>query len=196
MSPSSQAARVFLIRHAETEWSRNLRHTGRTDIPLTESGRRDAADLGPRLAGESFARVLSSPLSRAADTCRLAGLGERAELHDELVEWDYGDHEGRTTADIRAEHPDWNLWRDGCPGGEGAADVGARLDPLIAELAALDGNAAIFGHGHLLRILAARWLELPPHEGARLVLGSASISILGFEREARALLLWNDTRTG
>lgn len=196
MSRSSQAARVFLIRHAETEWSRTLRHTGREDIPLTESGRRDAADLGPRLAAESFARVLSSPLSRAADTCRLAGLGERAELHDELVEWDYGDYEGRTTADIREERPDWNLWRDGCPGGEQVTEVGARLDPLIAGLATLDGDAVLFAHGHVLRILAARWLELPAHEGARLVLGAASISILGFEREARALLLWNDTRAG
>jgi probable phosphoglycerate mutase len=136
--------------------------------------------------------VLTSPLSRAAETCRLAGLGD-AEVRDELLEWDYGEYEGRTTADIREERPGWYLWRDGCPGGEAAAGVAARVDRLIGELRKLDGDAALFAHGHVLRMIGARWVELPPEEGGRLALSTASLSALGWEREVPVIWLWNDT---
>ncbi len=156
---------IVLVRHGETEWSRDGRHTGRTDIPLTDAGRRQAQALGPALAGWEFELVLSSPLSRALETCRLAGLGERAQLRDELLEWDYGEYEGITTPEIRERRLDWVLWRDGCPGGEIAAEVAARVDPLVAELHALGGDAVLFAHGHVLRVLAARWIELAPGAG-------------------------------
>jgi broad specificity phosphatase PhoE len=182
---------VVLVRHGETEWSRTGKHTGKTDIPLTDNGRRDAEVLRLLLAGRRFARVLTSPLSRAAETCRLAGLGDPAEKREELLEWDYGDYEGRTTPEIREQRPDWNLWRDGCPGGERPGDVAARVDRLIAELRELDGDAALFAHGHVLRVLAARWIELGPEWGARLVLSTATLSALGWERETAAVTLWN-----
>jgi broad specificity phosphatase PhoE len=182
---------VVLVRHGETEWSRDLRHTGRTDVPLTDEGRRQAERLSGALGEWSFTRVLASPLGRALDTCRLAGFGERAELSDALLEWDYGDYEGLTTAQIREERPGWNLWRDGCPGGETAAGVGARVDPIVAELKASEGETVVFAHGHLLRVLAARWVELPPEAGARLWLATATISVLGFERETATLRRWN-----
>ena len=182
---------VVLVRHGETEWSRDLRHTGRTDVPLTDEGRRQAECLRGALGEWSFARVLASPLGRAVDTCRLAGFGDRAELSDALLEWDYGEYEGLTTAQIREERPGWNLWRDGCPGGETAAEVGARVDRIVAELKASDGELVVFAHGHLLRVLAARWVELPPEAGARLWLATATISVLGFERETATLRRWN-----
>jgi probable phosphoglycerate mutase len=182
---------IVLVRHGETEWSRTGKHTGRTDVPLTEEGRRRAELLHGPLSERRFTRVLTSPLSRAADTCRLAGLGDAAEPRDELLEWDYGDYEGRTTPEIREERPDWSLWRDGCPGGEEAGEVGARVDRVIDELQGLEGDAALFAHGHVLRVLAARWIELGPEQGARLVLSTASLSVLGWERETRALRLWN-----
>jgi broad specificity phosphatase PhoE len=182
---------VVLVRHGETEWSRDARHTGRTDVPLTDEGRRQAERLRGALGDWSFSRVLASPLLRALDTCRLAGLSDRAELSEALLEWDYGDYEGDTTAQIRERRPDWNLWRDGCPGGESAADVGARVDPLVAELQASEGDVAVFAHGHLLRVLAARWLEMPPEAGARFWLATATISVLGFERETPAFRRWN-----
>jgi len=182
---------VVLVRHGETEWTRTGQHTGKTDIPLTDEGRRQAELLRESLTGRRFVRVLTSPLSRAADTCRLAGLGDSAEVSDELLEWDYGDYEGVTTAQIRKEPPDWNLWRDGCPGGEEPGEVGARVDRIVAELQRLDGDAALFAHGHVLRVLAARWIELGPEWGARLVLTTATLSILGWERETRAIQLWN-----
>ncbi|HKF80297.1 MAG TPA: histidine phosphatase family protein [Thermoleophilaceae bacterium] len=182
---------VVLVRHGETEWTRTGQHTGKTDIPLTDEGRRQAELLRESLTGRRFVRVLTSPLSRAADTCRLAGLGDSAEVSDELLEWDYGDYEGVTTAQIRKERPDWNLWRDGCPGGEEPGEVGARVDRIVAELQRLDGDAALFAHGHVLRVLAARWIELGPEWGARLVLTTATLSILGWERETRAIQLWN-----
>jgi broad specificity phosphatase PhoE len=182
---------VVLVRHGETEWSRTGKHTGKTDIPLTDNGRRDAEVLRSLLAGRRFARVLTSPLSRAAETCRLAGLGDPAEKREELLEWDYGDYEGRTTPEIREQRPDWSLWRDGCPGGERPGDVAARVDRLIAELRELDGDAALFAHGHVLRVLAARWIELGPEWGARLVLSTATLSALGWERETAAVTLWN-----
>jgi broad specificity phosphatase PhoE len=182
---------IVLVRHGETEWSRARRHTGRTDVPLTEAGRSQALRLAERLAGRRYALVLTSPLARAAHTCRLAGLGDAAEGRPELMEWDYGDYEGRTTRDIRAERPDWLLWRDGCPGGESPVEVGARVDPVVAELAAPPGDVAIFAHGHVLRVLAARWIELPPAAGRGLALSTAGVGILGHEHEARVISLWN-----
>jgi broad specificity phosphatase PhoE len=183
---------VIVVRHGETDWSRTGRHTGKTDIPLTDEGRRNAKLTGRRLAGRRFRRVLTSPLARAAETCRLAGLGDGAELRDELVEWDYGRYEGLTTPEIRAESPEWSLWRDGCPEGETAADVGRRADRLIDELRPLDGDALVFAHGHVLRVLTARWLELPPEEGARFALSTAAVGMLGYERETPVVWLWND----
>jgi broad specificity phosphatase PhoE len=185
------APELLLVRHGETEWSRAGRHTGRSDLPLTDEGRRQAEQLRGRLAGRTFERVLSSPLSRARETCRLAGCGEQAELRDELLEWDYGAYEGLTTLEIRARVPGWNLWRDGCPDGETAADVGARVDAVIGELRALEGDAIAFAHGHVLRVLAVRWIELEPPVGANLALGTASVSVLGRERETPAIWLWN-----
>ena len=181
---------IWLGRHGETEWTISRRHTGTTDIPLTERGREEARRLGRSFAGVEFARVLSSPLIRAAETARLAGL--EPEPDDRLVEWDYGDYEGRTTAEIKQERPGWDLWRDGCPGGESAADVGARLRPLLEELRALDGGrVAIFGHGHCLRALAACWLLLGPEEGRVLLLGTASLSVMATEHGAPVIASWN-----
>ena len=179
------------MRHGETEWSRDGRHTGRTDVPLTDVGRRQAERLKDALREWNIARVLTSPLGRALDTCRLAGLGDRAEPSDALLEWDYGGYEGLTTAQIRELRPGWDLWRDGCPGGESVADVGARVDPLMDELKASGADVALFAHGHLLRVLAARWVELPPEAGARLWLATATVSVLGFERETATVRRWN-----
>lgn len=184
---------VFLVRHGETEWSRTGKHTGRTDIPLTERGREQAVAVGAALRGRRFALVLTSPLERAAETCRLAGYGEVAERREELMEWDYGADEGRKTVDIREERPGWTLWRDGVTGGETAADVGARADRVIAELRALTGDAAVFAHGHMLRVLAARWIGLAPWAGQLLALDPATISVLGYERETPVLRSWNVT---
>jgi broad specificity phosphatase PhoE len=183
---------VVLVRHGETLWSRSGKHTGRTDIPLTEEGRRQSERVGTRLSGRRFALVLTSPLQRAAETCRLAGLGAAAALREELMEWDYGAYEGRTTPEIRAEVPGWSLWRDGVPGGETAADVGHRVDHVIAELGAVDGDVALFAHGHVLRVLGARWLGLPPTEGRLFVLDPATISVLGHERETPVIRRWNE----
>jgi broad specificity phosphatase PhoE len=183
---------VLLVRHGETEWSRSGRHTGRTDVPLTDLGRDQAELLGRRLRGRSFALVLTSPLGRARETCRLAGLSEGALVRDDLREWDYGDYEGITTPEIRSRRPDWFLWRDGCPGGETAAEVGARADRVVAELRAAGGDCAVFAHGHVLRVLAARWLGLPPQEGSLLGLSTATLSILGYERQTPVVWLWND----
>lgn len=189
---------VWLARHGETEWSRALRHTGRTDLPLTAAGEREARLLRKPLAAVSFDRVLSSPLSRARETCELAGLGGRAELRDDLLEWDYGDYEGRTSADIRRDRPGWLLWRDGCPNGESAADVGTRADRIVAELLATpapdDGSGAtiaVFAHGHLLRVLCARWLGLTPADGQLFGLGTATLSRLGWEHDYRVIQRWN-----
>jgi broad specificity phosphatase PhoE len=182
---------IVLVRHGETEWSRDLRHTGRSDIPLTEKGREEARALGRALADWSFARVLTSPLGRAAETCRRAGLGDAAERTEALLEWDYGEYEGITTREIRAERPGWFLWRDGCPGGETSDQVGARVDPLIAELKREEGDVAVFAHGHVLRVLAARWLRLPPRDGALFALSTATLSVLGFERETAVITRWN-----
>jgi probable phosphoglycerate mutase len=185
------AQEVWLVRHAETEWSRSGRHTGRTDVPLTDAGRERARELGARLAERSFAVVLTSPLERARETARLAGLGDACEVREDLLEWDYGDYEGITTPEIRKQRPDWYLWRDGVPRGETPAEVGARCDRVIDEITAVDGHVAIVAHGHILRALAARWLEQPVDLGGRLYLATGSLSVLGFEREVRVLRRWN-----
>jgi broad specificity phosphatase PhoE len=182
---------VVLVRHGETEWSRDHRHTGRTDVPLTADGRRQAERLHDALAEWNFTRVMTSPLGRALDTCRLAGYDDRAEPSDALLEWDYGEYEGETTDWIRASRPGWNLWRDGCPAGETATDVGARVDPLVSALKHSEGEVALFAHGHVLRVLAARWVELPAEAGARFWLATATISVLGFERENAVFKRWN-----
>jgi broad specificity phosphatase PhoE len=187
-APSTE---VVLARHGETEWSRDLRHTGRTDIPLTDKGREQARMLRGALAGFTFERVLSSPLERALETCRLAGLGDQVEVTEDLLEWDYGEYEGITTATIRETRPDWNLWRDGCPGGEVAADVGRRVDRVIDAIAAVEGAVALFAHGHVLRVLTARWLGLDPQGGALFKLDTGTLSVLGYERETRVITRWN-----
>ncbi len=182
---------LVLARHGATEWSRNGRHTGRTDLPLLDDGRRDAEALRGPLSERSFARVFSSPLARALDTCRLAGLGDRVEIRDELLEWDYGEYEGVTTVEIRKQRPGWVLWRDGCPGGETAAEVGARMGRFLAELEGVDGDVAVFGHGHALRVLAVCWIGLEPERGALLILSTGTLSVLGSEHEWHALRSWN-----
>jgi probable phosphoglycerate mutase len=183
---------IFVVRHGETEWSQAGRHTGRTDVPLTDDGRQRAAELRDELAGYSFSLVLCSPLLRARETCELAGLGAVAVACDHLREWDYGDYEGLTTPEILASRPDWDLWRDGCPGGESPDEVAARADRALAPLREADGDCAIaFAHGHSLRMVAARWIELPPAGGARFVLGPAAIGVLGYERSRAVISRWN-----
>jgi probable phosphoglycerate mutase len=179
------------MRHGETGWSASGRHTGRTDVPLTDAGREAARRLGAVLAGKSFAAVLTSPMQRARETCALAGLGEAAVVDDDLREWDYGNYEGLTTPEIRSGRPDWTVWRDGCPGGEVAADVAERADRVIRRLREYDGAVAVFGHGHCLRVVAARWVGLPPADGALLALDTASLSRLDWEREQAVVRAWN-----
>jgi len=186
------AEEIVLVRHAETEWSRDGRHTGRSDIPLTDRGRAAARALAGRLAGWRFELVLVSPSVRARETCELCGLGAGAQERAELLEWDYGDYEGLTTVQIEAEREGWSLWRDGCPGGESAAEVGARADLVIAELRTLEAPAAVFSHGHMLRVLGARLIALGPENGGRLGLSTAAICLLGRERETAIIARWND----
>ena len=185
---------LYLARHGETEWSRTGQHTGRTDLPLTAEGERAARLLGERLKGRTFRCVLTSPLRRAAHTCELAGFGA-AEKDRDLVEWDYGEYEGKTTAEVRATRPDWRLFRDGCPGGETLAQVGARADRVVARVRAAGGDALVFSSGHISRVLAARWLGLDPAAGRLFLLGTASLSVLGYEHDPSepTLRLWNDT---
>lgn len=197
MRDSARMARtgpaVLLVRHSETEWSRSGQHTSRTDLPLLDEGRPMAAALGRRLAGRAFELVLSSPLKRAWETAELTGLGDVVEATHDLLELGYGEYEGRTTADIRTERPGWDIWKDGSPGGESLADAAERVDRVIARAASADGDVALFAHGHILRILGARWLGLPPLAGGSLALSTASLCDLGFERERRVLWGWNDT---
>lgn len=181
---------VALVRHGATEWSASMRHTGRTDVPLDDDGRRQAEALRGLLAGREFELVLVSPLERAVESCRLAGYEEAARVDDRLVEWDYGDYEGRTTEDIREQAPGWTVWEAGAPGGERVGDVGRRADAVIDELRAA-GDCALFGHGHFLRVMAARWIGLEPYDGARLALSTGSVSTLGYERERPVILRWN-----
>ena len=182
---------IWLVRHGETEWSRSGQHTGRTDIPLTDLGRHQARVLGRHLAGKTFAMVLTSPLSRARDTCQLAGYGGAAQVTDDLLEWNYGVYEGRTTAEIRTKQPDWSIWSTTISEGETVAQVGDRVRRVIDRVAAATGDVALFAHAHVLRILAACWLGLPPTAGQLFALGTASISILGYERETRVITVWN-----
>lgn len=185
------ASEIVLARHGQTEWSRDMRHTGRTDVPLTDEGRRQAEALAPRLAQRSFARVLVSPLSRAVETCELAGFGDVAERREELVEFDYGEAEGLTTPEIQARVPGWTVWTHGGIGGETPDDVGARLEPLLGELRDAPGDVVVFAHGHVLRVLAARWIELQAAAGSRLALATATLSVLGWERETAVIRQWN-----
>lgn len=183
---------VVLVRHGETEWTVTRQHTGRTDIPLNEEGERQARLVGEALRDRRFGLVLTSPLRRARETCELAGFGDAAGLRDDLMEWDYGEYDGRTTADIRAERPGWTLWTDGAPGGETAAEVGGRADRVIKELRAAEADALVFGHGHQLRVLAARWLGLDPQQGRLFYLSTGTVSILGYERETAVIKRWNE----
>ncbi|MGD1033882.1 MAG: histidine phosphatase family protein [Candidatus Dormibacteria bacterium] len=192
-STGAHARHVVLVRHGETEWSRITRHTGRSDVPLDPEGEAQARRLGPRLREWRFAEVLYSPLQRARRTCELAGLAAGARPDPDLQEWDYGDYEGRTADEIRAGRPGWAIWRDGVVGGETVADVGRRADAVIERVLAVEGDVALFAHGHLLRILAARWCRLPAVTGERLALSPASVSVLGYERESSVIALWNDT---
>ncbi|MGI8594596.1 MAG: histidine phosphatase family protein [Solirubrobacteraceae bacterium] len=182
---------VVLVRHGETEWSLSGQHTGTTDVPLTEEGKQVAKRVGDKLKERSFAAVYASPLSRALDTARLAGYDEEVEIREELREWDYGAYEGLSTPQIREERAGWWLWRDGCPGGETAAQVGERADRVIADLREIDGDALVFAHGHILRILAARWIGLEPESGALFGLETATLSSLGWEREVPVIWKWN-----
>jgi probable phosphoglycerate mutase len=188
---SAGAPRVVVVRHGETEWSASGQHTSRTDLPLTDEGRRRAEGLAGALTEWSFAVVLSSPLRRARETCEIAGFASRAELDDDLREWSYGEYEGLTTPEIRERDPGWSLWRDGCPGGEQPADVAARADRVLARLATAGGDCLVFAHGHVLRVLAARWVSLEAAFGARLALGAGAISVLGHERDTRVIERWN-----
>jgi broad specificity phosphatase PhoE len=191
-SPSHSAHEVVLVRHGETEWSRVGKHTGRTDVPLTEHGRRQAEAVGAALRDRDFALVLTSPLGRALETCRLAGFGGQAHPRDELMEWDYGAYEGRTTSEIREERLGWTLWRDGVREGETVEQVGERVDRVVDEVRSVDGDALLFAHGHVLRVLTARWLALEPDAGRLFALDPATLSTLGYERETAVIQLWNE----
>jgi probable phosphoglycerate mutase len=187
---------VYLARHGETAWSLTGQYTGLTDLPLTERGERNARQLGERLRGLTFAKVYTSPLQRARRTCELAGFGAVAEVDPDLVEWDYGQYEGRRTAEIRAEHPDWQLFRDGCPGGESPAQTSARADRVVSRVRAVQGDVLLFSSGHFIRVLVTRWIGLEVTDNARrFMLSTASLSAVGYENELSrpVIRLWNDT---
>jgi len=182
---------IVLVRHGETEWSEAGKHTSATDLPLNERGRERAKAVAPKLADCEFAAVLVSPLRRARETCELAGFADRAEVADDLFEWRYGDDEGRTTEDIRRDRPGWTVWSDGPQGGETAEQVRVRVDRIIEQAGNATGDTLLFAHGHILRALAARWIGLEVLGGARLALGTATVSRLGYERDTRVILAWN-----
>lgn len=186
---------TYLARHGETAWTITGQHTGRTDLPLTQRGEANARRLGNRLAGLTFAKVFTSPLQRARKTCELAGFGAVAQIDADLVEWDYGDYEGRLTVDILKERPDWQLFRDGCPGGESPQQVAARADRVVSHLRAIAGDVLAFSSGHFLRVLATRWIGIEPVNGQSLMLGTASLSAIGYENGVShpAIRMWNDT---
>jgi broad specificity phosphatase PhoE len=184
---------IWLMRHGETKWSVSGAHTSRTDLPLLPSGIKQAQELAGKLKNQNFTLVLVSPMQRAQETCRLAGLGAVAEITDDLKEWDYGAYEGRSTADIHKDNPNWSLWRDGVPNGESLEQVGARVQRVIQRCLKVDGNVALFAHGHVLRILTAVWLGLPPHDGQFFALNTGTMSELGFEHEYRVIRRWNCT---
>ena len=185
---------IYLARHGETAWTISHQHTGRTDLPLTPQGEAEASRLGQRLKGLTFAAVLTSPLRRAVRTCELAGFGSAAQIDPDLVEWNYGAYEGRTSAEIHVERPDWELFRDGAPGGESPEQIGARADRVIRRVRAVDGNTLLFSSGHFLRVFAARWLGLPPGAGRYFFLGTASLSALGYEHDHSdpVIRLWDE----
>lgn len=187
---------MVLVRHGETEWSKDGRHTGTSDIPLTEHGREEARRLRPELQHWQFALVLSSPLQRSLETCRLAGYGDRVQLRPDLVEWDYGSYDGKTSKQIEAERPGWSLWRDGGPGGETAVEVGKRVDRVIAEVRGVEGNALLFAHGHVLRVLTARWLGQAPEDGRLYALETAALSVLSYEHQDAVISRWNQPPPG
>jgi broad specificity phosphatase PhoE len=188
--------RVFAIRHGETAWSLSGQHTGISDIPLTDNGRRLATRLRPLLARQSFALVLSSPLQRARETCKLSGLAHAAIIDTDLVEWNYGKYEGLTPTEVHAGAPGWLVFRDGCPGGETPTEVGARVDRVIARARAADGDVALFAHGHVLRVLAARWLGLPPGAGQHFLLDTGTLNVLSYYRDVPAIEIWNAPAVG
>ena len=188
---SNPEQKVYLLRHGETEWSLNGRHTGVTDIPLTENGRKLARQLQPILAREKFVMVLTSPLQRARETCELAGLGTLASVDRDLMEWNYGEYEGLTTDQIRRTRPDWSVFRDGCPGGESPLQVSVRADRIVSRVRTFDGNVALFSHGHILRVLAARWINLSASYGENFLLDTATLNVLGYYRESPAFKIWN-----
>jgi broad specificity phosphatase PhoE len=193
---SESLPRVYLARHGETPWTISRQHTGRTEIPLTTRGEADARSLGQRLKGDAFDLAFVSPLGRARRTCELAGFGARARVDADMLEWEYGEYEGRTTAEIRAQRANWFLFRDGCPGGESVAAVGARADRVVTRLRGASGRIILFGHGHFFRVLTARWLGLPPGDARHYFLGTSALSVLGYEHslDEPVLLLWNDDR--
>ena len=190
---SEYLPRVYLARHGETAWSLSGQHTGTTDIPLTGNGERNARQLGERLKGLKFAEVFTSPLQRARRTCDLAGFGSEAVVEPNLAEWNYGDYEGLRTVEIRQQRPDWNLFRDGCPGGESVEQISSRADRAITRVRAVHGDALLFAHGHILRVLAARWFGLPGSGARYFGLGTAALSILGYEHDLQdpVIQLWN-----
>jgi probable phosphoglycerate mutase len=188
---------IYVARHGETTWSLSGQHTGLTDLPLTERGERNARRLGERLKGLSFTSVFTSPLQRAVKTCELAGFGATAEVDRDLIEWNYGAYEGRRTAEILAERPDWQLFRDGCPGGESPEQIGARADRVVSRLRAIQGDVLLFSSGHFLRVFGARWLGLKPGDGRYFLLSTASLGTLAYEHNSLSepvIRLWNDTR--
>ena len=185
------ARKVYLVRHGETEWSLSGQHTGVTDIPLTDNGRAAARLLQPVLAEESFALVLTSPLHRARETCELAGFGKRAHVESDLMEWNYGEYEGLTPQQIHARRQGWMIFRDGCPSGESPEQIGARVDRVIAKIHATEGNVALFAHGHIFRVLAARWIGLSARAGQHFLLDTATLNVLGYYRDTPALKIWN-----
>jgi broad specificity phosphatase PhoE len=187
----TEAGKLVLVRHGETEWSRDHKHTSYTDLPLTDVGEEQARALGKKLAGHDFAAVFVSPLRRAGQTCELAGFASRAEVLDDLREWNYGEYEGLTTLEIRESRPGWTVWTDGPLRGESPEEVGPRADRVIDSATGAGGDVALFGHGHMLRVIAARWIGLDPSGGARLRLETATVSTLGYERETRVILTWN-----
>jgi broad specificity phosphatase PhoE len=194
-TPQHVERQLWLARHGETEWSRSGQHTSRTDLPLTEIGRAQATELGARLGARPFAMVLTSPLARASDTARIAGFGDRLVVDDDLREWDYGEFEGRRTDEIRVEFPGWSIWQGPWRGGETIDQVAERADRVITRVRAIDGDVLAFSHGHLLRVLAARWLGREPEAGDMLALSTGSISVLGWEREEPVVERWNETCT-
>jgi broad specificity phosphatase PhoE len=187
------ALRLWLVRHGETEWSTSGKHTGRTDLPLTPEGEQHGRKVGRFLEGRSFATVLTSPLQRARNTCWLAGYRDRAADDSNLLEWDYGDYEGRTNAEIQCERPGWSLWSDGVPGGETIEQVAARAQSVIDHALASSADVLLFAHGHILGILSCCWVGLPPETGRLFALDTASVCILGYERESRVIIRWNDS---